>query len=276
MQVKVHITRFPFMGIEHPDVGDWLVDTVVKCKRDPRISAVSSKRYDDTPITMTRNRAAKEALDMGVDYLLMVDSDMNPDEMLKLGDPAAKPFWDSSFDYVMAQRDQGGVPCTVASPYCGPPPNSNVYVFCWESWQNPDQNPQPDHRLEQFSRHEAAQRSGIEEVGALPTGLILIDMRVFRKLKPPWFYYEWSDEYQQQKASTEDVTFTRDISLLGYPVYCNWDSWSGHHKRICVRKPAIIHADHVKGKLAEAVLNGHRSDERQLAIKKTLPAILGR
>ncbi|MEK0126623.1 hypothetical protein, partial [Bordetella pertussis] len=89
-----------------------------------------------------------------------------------------------------------------------------------------------------YSRAEASQFTGIGEVAALPTGLIMYDMRIFDMLEPkdenskPWFYYEWADKYQSEKASTEDVSATRDMSLvgqqvLGYsPVFCAWDSWA--------------------------------------------------
>jgi hypothetical protein len=86
-------------------------------------------------------------------------------------------------------------------------------------------------------------------------------MRVFELTEPkkegdkPWFYYEHPDIYQSQKASTEDVTMTRDVSLvgtqkLGYnPVFCNWDAWAGHWKPKCVGKPVVIEAKSVSDKM---------------------------
>lgn len=254
MKVSLGIARFPWHGAEHPDVTDWLLRTAIKVKQDPRISEVHQFRKDDTPITMSRNKAVEHAKRVGVDYLLMIDSDMSPD----LPEPGAKPFWDSSFDFVL----QHNGPCCIAAPYCGPPPLSNVYVFRWSNWQNPDVQPNPDMRLEQYSREEAAQRAGIERVGALPTGLILIDMRAFERLKPPYFYYEWNDGTQSEKASTEDVTFTRDLNLLGVPQYVNWDAWAGHWKLLRVDKPRVIYTDHVQQKYREAVLADIRSNER--------------
>jgi len=105
--------------------------------------------------------------------------------------------------------------------------------------------------------------AGIQECAALPTGLIMYDMRVFELTEPktledkPWFYYEWSDMYASNKASTEDVTMTRDVSLvgtqkLGYnPVYCNWDAWAGHWKPKCVGKPVFIEANGVSDKMKQ-------------------------
>jgi hypothetical protein len=119
-----------------------------------------------------------------------------------------------------------------------------------------------------YDRKTASTLAGIQEVAALPTGLIMYDMRVFDMTEPktpedkPWFYYEWSNIFASEKASTEDVTMTRDLSLVcsqlfGYnPIFCNWDAWAGHWKPKCVEKPKIISAKDVSRKLHQAVSDG--------------------
>lgn len=261
-QLSVMFARFPYGAIDHPDVTDWLAATVHKAKTDPRISDVLRFKINDTPITMGRNRCLEEAKKRGVDILLMVDSDMSPD----LPELGAQPFWESSFDFLLQHHG----PTVVAAPYCGPPPNSNVYVFRWANWQNWDHVPEPDMRLEQYSREEAAARSGMERVAALPTGLFLMDMRCLAALKPPYFYYEWTDHTESEKASTEDVTFTRDLSLAGIPIYCNWDSWAGHWKQFKVGKPHPISADQVAEKFRDAVARGYKSTERLIHVGEGL------
>jgi hypothetical protein len=183
----------------------------------------------------------------------MIDSDMKPD----LGGPDAKPFFASSFDFLVNHYHKG--PVIIGAPYCGPPPAECVYVFRWQNQQS--HNPNPDFQLEMYDRHTAVKLAGIQECAALPTGLIMYDMRVFELTEPkaegdkPWFYYEYPDLYQSQKASTEDVTMTRDASLvgtqkLGYnPVFCNWDAWAGHWKPKCVGKPVFIEAKGVSDKM---------------------------
>lgn len=256
MKVSIMFGRFPFQGQEHPDVTDWLIQTACKMCKDQRIERLVQRRKDDTPITMSRNWMVEQAQREKVDYLLMVDSDMSPD----IAVPGAKPFWDTTFEFMLRKN----TPCVVGSPYCGPPPLENLYVFQWSNWQN--DNPNPDYRLEQFTREQAAQMAGITRVGALPTGLIMIDMRVFDKLKPPYFYYEFSDAKQHTKASTEDVTFTRDLNLLGIPQYCNWDSWSGHWKRKRVDKPKLVYVEHIQEKYRQAILADHRVNERMIEL----------
>jgi hypothetical protein len=241
-QLKVMFARFPYLNAECPDSVDWWGRTTLKAKQDPRIGEVLQFRVDDTPITLGRNRAVQRALEHGVDYLLMLDSDMSPDL------PGEQPFWDTSLDFALHHKG----PCVIGAPYCGPPPCCNVYVFRWANWCN-DQ-PNQDWRLEQFSREEAAMRLGIEPVAALPTGLILIDVRALQSVAPPWFYYEWKDAAESEKASTEDVTFTRDLSLLGVPMYCNWSSWAGHWKRYLVEKPRPVTVEQIGAKYRAAVL----------------------
>lgn len=247
----------------HPDIAMWLLANAPKMKGD-RIGWSKVEFISDTPITMTRNKAITRARELGADIVVMLDSDMRPDLCLDR-DPLAKPFWDTSFDYLYKHYDTG--PVMIGAPYCGPPPHENVYVFRWRSRQgnHPDD---VDMQLEQYTREEAAIMGGIQEAAALPTGVIMADVRLFelsdpksqvanlkqqgyeeniaRDLSRPWFYYEWQDEYGDRKASTEDVTATRDLSLIGQnvlgynPILCNWDAWGGHWKPKLVGKPQLL------------------------------------
>lgn len=261
-QVSVLFARFPYGGTESHHVGDWLAGTVHAAKTDPRISAVRKMSVNDTPITMTRNRVLKQALAQGVDVVCMVDSDMRPDLPL----PGARPFWPTALDFLL--KHEG--PCLVAAPYCGPPPHENVYIFRWANLQS--DAPDPDFRLEQFTREEAAARAGFEEVAALPTGLMLIDMRAIKAVRPPWFEYEYVDPpFNTEKASTEDVVFTRNLSLAGVPNYVLWDSWAGHLKTKCVGKPSPLTVESVREEFREALLHNRRSTERLIVVGEGEP-----
>lgn len=247
---------------EVPDIREWMVPLIADLSKDPRIETLRIWNLADTPITMTRNRAVLMARQYGLDVLVMIDSDMKPD--INAGQPSAKPFFQSSFDFLIQHYSKG--PCVIGAPYCGPPPAECVYVFRWQNMQSDHAN--PDYQLEMYDRHTAHSMTGIHECAALPTGLIMYDMRCFDLTEPksdadkPWFYYEWNDRFAAEKASTEDVTMTRDLSLvgvqkLGYnPVFCNWDAWAGHWKPKCVGKPVIITADGVSSKLRNCVEAG--------------------
>jgi hypothetical protein len=253
----VMICRFPYGGQEHPDVADWLVSTVVEMKSDARIKEIMRFRVDDTPITMGRNRALKRAKQANVDFLLMIDADMCPDAYLQgnpyaiHGLPGAKPFWKTSFDFLWKQREKGE-PSVIAAPYCGPPPLENIYVFHWETRASDVPEDDANISLEQFDRWTAYHMTGITEVGALPTGLFLMDMRALDTIDPPYTYYEHDKEHTE-KHSTEDVTFTRDMAMRGVKMFCNWDAWAGHWKHKCVGKPHIISSAQVGQKFEDAV-----------------------
>ena len=243
---------------ETPDIREWQVPLVCELSRDPRIDNIRIFNISDTPITMSRNDAILKARSYGVDVLVMVDSDMKPD-MYVGQDPEAKPFFQSSFDFLVNHYAKG--PCVIGAPYCGPPPAECVYVFEWRDMQSG--HPNPDFQLKMYERSQAAKMAGIQPCAALPTGLIMFDMRVFDIIEPKdekdgsFAYYEWTDKYASSKASTEDVTMTRDICLkgtekLGYnPVHCNWDAWAGHWKPKCVGKPQFIEAKHISSKLKQ-------------------------
>jgi len=267
---NVLVARFPQGRSEDPDSADWLITTVLEMNDDPRIKQALRYRKDDTPITMSRNDCLNTALENDVDFLLMLDSDMSPDCNSEANGAVAgfiegaKPFWKSSFDFAVKQRLAGN-PCTIGAPYLGPSPHNNVYVFQWTA-MNDKFETQPEMKLAQFGREEAARMRGITEVAALPTGVILIDMLAVKGYakhhKPPFFYYEWADEREMEKASTEDVTFTRDMSLAGFKQYCNWDAWAGHWKRELVKGPPGILEPSM---LADKFCNAVRSSDREKA-----------
>lgn len=257
--LKLMFARFPGGGMDAADVTDWLVGAVIAAKSEPRISEVLNFRITDTPITMGRNACIEAAKKSGVDFLVMVDNDMKPDAYLPanphklLPDPTARPFFESSFEFAYQQRKLGK-PCIIGAPYCGPPPFENVYVFQWSDWETGEPTDTADIRLEQFTREEAAKLHGIQQVAALPTGLIIIDMQAIPHTDPPYFYYEWEDETESKKASTEDVTFTRDLGLNGVPQFCNWDAWCGHWKKKCVGRPILHSSQSLNARFRKRVL----------------------
>ncbi len=280
---KLAFAQFPGNGVSRMETNAWVVKTVRAMDKDHRIDAVVSLTYADTPITHLRNRAVLEARQAGCQYLLMVDSDMAPDQPYA----GSRPFWSTAWDFMMARRSaeiavdlshqdsqqhwwpisdaEKLPPATIAAPYCGPPPDECCYVFQWASRSSHD--PNPDFQLEMIPRESAAIRSGIQEAAALPTGLILYDMRVFDVLPPPWFEYEWADPpYNSVKATTEDVYQTRNAALLGLPQFCAWDSWAAHVKTKRVGRPSLVTRDQVHHSLVQAVVRGVDSTDRFIVL----------
>lgn len=266
------LARFPGSDAEHPDSSGYIMGLMETLLTDERVSRMIPFRLSDTPITMSRNRCIRAALDpkVNADYILMIDSDMSPD-----CEPGGVPFWDAAWNFMYKRRmseelhveaaklnnfsveqarevaENTFPPATIAAPYCGPPPHECCYVFRWYSPASHDVD--QGFKPMMVDRDDAAMRKGIEEVAALPTGLILYDARLFRKLPPPWFRYEWTDGYETHKASTEDVYQTRNASLMGFPQFCAWDSWAGHWKPKLVRKPQPLMVASLRKEWSEGI-----------------------
>jgi hypothetical protein len=242
MKRSLMIARFPYGNLEHSDCVDWLCQSYLWAQNEDTVSSVGLWRLGDTPVSMTRNVALEVARQNHYDYVLMVDSDMSPD--LKL--PGAVPFLPAAWEFAL--KHDG--PCLVGAPYCAGPPNEKVVVYRWAAGESgAPTNPS----LEEYPREEAAGKAGFERVAALATGLLLIDMRALEKIEPPYFDYEWSDRRMVKKASTEDIHFTRDLSMAGVPLYSAWDSWAGHWKQKCVGKPEAVPLDQVPARLARLI-----------------------
>jgi hypothetical protein len=263
---KVGICQFPGGGVTSSHTGTFVTALHCKMRDDPRIGAANIWHWQiaDTPITMGRNKCLRVAEEQGWDYVLMLDSDM----VFDMPYPGARPFWEAAWEFALAHDG----PCVVAAPYVGPPPVEVCYVFRYENNQSDD--PNPNFFLRAYGRHEAAQMTGVQRAGALPTGLMLIDMRAVRKLKKPYFYYEWADDSQSEKASTEDVTFSRDLAYAGVPLYCAWDSWAGHIKQKICGKPQAIPADLVPRWMTERAGELFRAEDlsREAGAWKEKPA----
>ena len=285
---------------EHPDIREWWAELVLKMRDDPRIGSVTTKVIGDTPVTMVRNKFVQLARASGAHVLVMVDSDQSPN--FHRGESDWKPFFETAFDFLYERYTKGKVTC-VGAPYCGPPGlkvgSESVYVFVWRN--DGIHGRETPIRLEQYTREEAALMTGIQECAALPTGMIMYDMRCFDLIEPTkmlkdkvldaykqgemtkaqamnalregYFYYEWENGWACDKASTEDVQNTRDISLagmqvLGYnPMFCAWDSWIGHHKPWCVGRPRIYSVESISGNFRQAVELGNEAGERMMEMR---------
>lgn len=246
---RVMIAEFPGDDRSFYDVSKYVTDTIERMHADPKIGPEGTFRWKiaDTPITMGRNRCLVTAAKNNIDYVLMIDSDMCPD--LYGESEGAQLFWPTAWDFALKHNG----PCALVAPYCGKPPHENVFVFRFSNFQS-DCPSKQNFNLDQYSRFEAATKTGIERVAAGPTGLCLLDMHGINWLKHPRFYYEWKDESHTEKASTEDVTFFRDLNWAGCPVYCLWDCWAGHWKNKLVGKPDYYMPTEIECRIAEGIV----------------------
>ncbi len=258
-----------------PQIGDWWAKVYHEMCLDERIGNIGKVNLSDTPLTLTRNALLRKAVVGRYDLILMVDSDNEPDLYVDKG-VSAKPFWQSTFDFAYRRLTQG-LPSCVGAPYCGPPPHpvsggcENVYVFKWLNWMSAEDG-YGGAEIAAYDRNEAALMTGIAPAAALPTGLLLMTTNALECIKPPYFRYEWKDHWEAEKASTEDVYFTRNLAMAGRMkwgtpiVFANWDAWAGHHKPKCVGKPIVLRLEQVCETFAEAVRNNYGAADKMVYV----------
>ncbi len=242
-KVKILIARLSYNGYERVEIANWLVQTALALQDHPRVGDVAHNIVTGYPTPRVRNQVLVTAKKIGAHFAVMIDDDMVPDvhapgravgygHLDAHGDQTT--FFPSALDFALSHVG----PCVVAAPYCAGPPEERVLVsrFREDESDNPN-SPTKGIALRCFSRDEAADRTGFEMVSALPTGLMLIDMRGVDMLSPPWFGYEYETSTEDVLASTEDTVFSRNLMYIGVPQYCAWGSWSAHAKVKMVGRP---------------------------------------
>lgn len=157
----------------------------------------------------------------GVDFLFMIDHDIEPD--LNTND---KPKF---FDIAMSMADQVGYPFMLGAPYCTAfdGKEERPVIFKYEDLLSDDAD--KNLILKSIPRGEAARKTGVEEVDTIGTGLTFFDMRCFDKISTPYFCYEYSDD-RTSVITTEDIFLCIRLRAAGIPIYCTWDNWCGHWK----------------------------------------------
>lgn len=237
-KIKIGIFRFPFDMKEMSTSVDWVIRACHYLGNHERVVAVATESIADTPVDMSRNRALKRAQELGLNFAVFIDADMWPDYgyvsngCVETEEHAQ--FLPHALEFALAHDG----PCVIGAPYCCAPPEERVLVKKWAVTETDD--PSMRAQIKSLGRDEVIDKRGFEEVAALATGMLFIDLRALAVLPQPYFSYQFKDAAQTEKASTEDVVFTRDLHCLGVPQYCLWSAWAGHWKNKMVSKPACI------------------------------------
>jgi hypothetical protein len=249
-EIKLIVAVPTYSGLIRHELASYLSGLTSRLQDHSRVGTVAVAVEVGYPADRVRNAICAKATNSGFDYVLMIDDDMHPD-----CEPGAPPFLPSALDFVLAHDG----PCFVGAPYCAAPPHQRVLVMDWAE-QYPDHPGGLGMEMRSLTRHEAAAKTGFGRAAALPTGMLLIDLRAVKARPGPWFYYEFADEQHCKLASTEDITFTRDSDWLGVPQYAAWDSWAGHVKTITVGKPRVAPIDALPKGVANALAAGWKPE----------------
>jgi glycosyltransferase involved in cell wall biosynthesis len=164
------------------------------CKSLPKDIGLHFLNIKSSNICLSRNRAVAAAQEAEAEYLLFLDSDMSfPVDALSrlLSSMQAYQCAVVGANYVMRQ-----------SPF-----KSLVYA------------------LPNEVDKEITQVNGICEVAKLPTGLMLIDMKVFNKLKKPYFRFPYREESEGIEATMggEDYYFCDAVRAQGGRIFMDTD-----------------------------------------------------
>lgn len=139
-----------------------------------------------TWLPQVRHRTIVAALNAGCDYLLFLDNDMRfpPETLLK-----------------MLDHERLVVACNYTARHVPFPP---VAV---------------NLRGERvFTDYES---SGLEEVGSIGMGVMLVAAPILRSISPPWFMLGWDPERQDYKG--EDTYFCKKLREAGASIWLDHD-----------------------------------------------------
>jgi len=273
-KVNILIARLSYNGYERVEIANWLCQTVLALDgKHPRVGNVAHKIVMGYPTPRVRNQVIALGLKRGFHFAVMIDDDIIPDvhsrdRAVSYGsqseDTTRAPvmtdplpimrdqcnFFPAALDFALEHPG----PCVIGAPYCAGPPEERVLVSRFRERQSDDPNAIAGGlQLECFTRDESALRTGIEMVSSLPTGLILIDLRVCDVLSAPWFSYEYQDDTETELASTEDTVFSRNAMFLGVPQYCTWQSFAAHAKTKIVGRPRKLPSSAIPPQVEKAM-----------------------
>ena len=293
----------------HPDAQIWIDDLYHTIPDDSRVGRVERLAFNDTPITMTRNAAVAAAREEGYDVLVMVDSDQKPDLPCDGAEPFWDAAFNFLYDHYDKGPVVVGAPYVGGPPVENDfvfhwenreslNPNADIALLQYsrseasfmagiqECAALPTGVTMYDVRAfeltdpHQSDWHERVSQAWIDRIWRGETTFTEVDVRAMAdqyatarfQNEQSWFYYEYNDQYQAEKSSTEDVTATRDIGMIGQlklgynPIHCAWSSWAGHWKPKCVGPPVLVTQDDVAEKYKRAALAGTEANVTQVEL----------
>jgi len=175
------------MLISIPSIGTVTIDWALEFRGLALPAGTQVKSWRGLPIDVARNRLVKDAREMNARHICFLDSDQYPErptaiqELLSLQLPIVSGlYWSKKMAPAMWMPTPGG---------------------------------QTFQAITQFPE------SGLIEVGVVGAGCLLIDMRVFDKIPPPWFVWGIDDPAVQAGKFSEDFTFCIAARRAGFKIH---------------------------------------------------------
>ncbi len=207
-------------GWERVEIGNMLVEITANVLSHPEVQPfvidVIHIPIQKFPTDTARNVLVKECVARGFDFLLMLDVDGS----FKEG------TFRALFKFIREQPE----PSIVAVPYASGDGSLQVFRFSATQLR---QKPLDSWAITRFDRDVAAKSTGFQRVASIGTHGMMIDCRVFAKLKKPYFRYLYNEDHTEVKE-TEDCWFCRQSFNAGVPIWVAWDYPANHYKEIAV------------------------------------------
>jgi hypothetical protein len=146
-----------------------------------------------------RNLLAERALASGADAVLYIDSDQ---------------YWETAFPAKLIKHKKDIVAAWARSRYPGE---------CGQRFINVFKEQDPEDGL--WRVLEKPTSDGLEEVKVVGFGMTLVQTKVFRRMKKPWFRH---DVNAQEDVDGEDVSFCNAARAAGCRVFVDWSLPLGH------------------------------------------------
>lgn len=237
MTYRICVARPAGHKLECMDMGTYLAQWINGLPKCPGASGVDFFTVSNPRIRMMRNMCVAHAIEKKANFLLFLDPDHRVDKYVQLdpqGNPRstadATPFFPAAWSLALQHMRQGHPPAVYAGPYCGCPPDMPVQTFTRNK----------RNELVRLPRDRAATLQGWQQVAATGTGLMLIDMRVFERLRRPdvpYFKDTYTDGTETKIRFSQDVDFCLRCGAAGMPVYVNFSCWCSHYQLAEVERP---------------------------------------
>ncbi len=214
-----------------PSFDDPSFETTISLKHLERETEynTATKYKKATYIHTARNGFVYDAVDLKANYLMFIDADMSFSS--KAFNDLIKHGLDLDADII------GG-----------------LYVSRYDETKNVVKKIQIDKEGKGFLEDikEIPDFKKPFKVDAIGTGFMLINMRVFQKLEPPFFYYTNPKSFGLKEVAFprnelgEDVVFCLTARKAGFTIYCDPTIELGH-----VGKKVYVHPHYAKKEILE-------------------------
>ena len=203
MKEKTILIAVPVRSHNYSEISLALTNVLINMKR-PKGFNIEVKLSYKQPVDANRNKIVKYFLDKKYEWLLMIDSDVVPPlDILEM------IYHKKKIVSAVVMGMQNGVP----HPLIMKRRKSGLYSMV--NLGEYKDNIRPD---------------GLIEVDGIGCGCLLIHKSVLRKMKPPWFRFEY-DKWGNI-AYSEDYAFSKKAKKLGYKIYVDTYQIAEHYKKV--------------------------------------------